>query len=95
MTDHPKDPSTRELLERIAALETENSTQKGQINFLEKENGKLAALISKHVIRLDNRMLGIEDQLFEVVEKLFPGNARTQAQILDIVKPGWRADKPA
>jgi hypothetical protein len=92
MADHPEGPTNRELLDRIVALEHESSGLKLQINDHEKNIEKLAALVGKHVIRLDDRLLGIDDQLLEVLEKLFPGHARTRAQIIHTLKSRDKRD---
>jgi hypothetical protein len=85
MADLPKDPTNQELLERIAALEAENV--------------RLEA-------RLDNRFDGIykilgklvddfritDEQVLELMMKVFPGHAETQSQIIELFKSKDKAD---
>ena len=85
MAEPPKDPTNQELLERIAALEAENV--------------RLEA-------RLDNRLDGIykilgklvddfritDEQVLELMMKVFPGHAETQSQINKLFKSKDKAD---
>jgi hypothetical protein len=90
MTELPKEPSIQDLLARIVALETENAKLATRIELREKS----AATFSEHLLRLTKQVGGIlndlhtiDPQLFHLMEKNFPGHARTQLQIGEIFDP--------
>jgi seryl-tRNA synthetase len=92
MTELPKDPSNRELLERIVNLEAENTALRAQIGEVQNRHDKGIERIYEHVNKLAHQVGTIDEQVLELLEKAFPGHARTQLQIIEIFKSSQKAD---
>jgi hypothetical protein len=82
MAEPPKDAGNRELLERIVSLEGENAGLVERVNDLEKRAGNN----HKFMMDLIDRYRLIDEQVLELMEKVFPGHCRTQSQIIQIFK---------
>lgn len=88
MAELPKDPTNRELIERIARLETEKAGLSGRVEDLEKR----ADNNHKFLMNLIDRYRLIDEQMLEVMEKVFPGHCETQSQIIEIFKSKDKAN---
>jgi hypothetical protein len=73
MTEHPKEPSTAELLERIEKLEAENVRSKN-----------LSIRLARQIGNLINQVGTLDLHFIEVADKVFPGYRETQRQIMEI-----------
>jgi hypothetical protein len=87
------------LLRRMARLESlvsglqkELAAQKAVLEDLGKAFEMHSSSAHKHLLRLDDRLLETDLNLLEVMEKLFPGYARTQVQIKKVLKNKHRPD---
>jgi len=88
MAEPPNDPTNRELLERIAALEAQNAKLAEGLASLERRADNNHDAHMKFIDKLGS----IEEHLIELMEKVFPGWARTQVQIIDLFKAKDKAE---
>ena len=88
MAEPPKDPTNQELLGKIAALEAEKAGLSVRVEDLEKR----ADNNHKFLMNLIDRYRLIDEQMLELMEKVFPGHCRTQSQIIEILKSKDKAD---
>jgi predicted nuclease with TOPRIM domain len=88
MADAPQKPTVQKLLERIVRLEAENAQLAARVSSLEKG----AQSDHEFWMKLSDKLGGLDEQVLELMEKVFPGHARTQLQIIEILKSKDRAD---
>jgi hypothetical protein len=81
------DPTNRELLERIVALEAENATLKAHLDDVKEGINVLSRGLTGEIVH-------INDFLWPVVHKLFPHFGETKNQ-LDLIVPPSAADPRA
>ena len=96
MTEPPKDPVNREVLEKIAALEGENGRLSERVASLERRadsSHKFFMTLARQVNGVLHDVGLIELQIIELAEKVFPGYVRTQRQIMEILTPTNKAEK--
>ena len=79
MNEPPKDPTNQELLERIAALEAENVRLEARLD--SRFDG-----IYKILGKLVDDFRITDEQVLELMMKVFPGHAETQSQIIELFK---------
>jgi uncharacterized coiled-coil protein SlyX len=77
MVESAKTPTPEELQERIVRLEGELAALQGKLDAIDSRFQKDVASISDHLIYLYQRL---EDYLWPVVHKVFPGFGATLAQ---------------
>ena len=76
------DPTSRELLERIAALEAQNTKLDARVHYLELRDDHH----HKFHQTLTDDLYEARAWVVELLAKAFPDWARTQTQILDVFK---------
>ena len=89
MVEPSQDPTIRELVEKVAALEAENARLGSYIEDIFKGSNRLA----QQVGALLNQIGLMDLQMMELTEKVFPGYIRTQRQIMEICNPPTNAEE--
>jgi hypothetical protein len=82
MDEPPKDPTSRELLERIVRLEADNAHLKARCD-------DLLSAFKSHLDANVNDFSGLYDLIYPVVDKVFPQFLPTLQKIKTIVPEGY------
>lgn len=95
MAEPTDDPTNRELLETIAALKEQNAQLSERVASLERRADNTHDTfmrLARQVGDLISESVIMDAQVWELMEKAFPGHKETHWQILNILHRARKAD---